>query len=131
VKANGDCFEVAGRLMQSRFRDDPTARLCHGIALGSGPENNGRRFWHAWVEHTWSAADLVRGMGLKVRGEQATFVMCVDQSNGNDGWLPAALYYRVGAIKPEEVWRYDWHDAAVKMVSTEHWGPWVALDGVL
>lgn len=107
----GDCFEVAAHLATGfgPYADDPTARLCHGIPLGTGGAAEGVRFWHAWVEYD---LDGIR--------------MAVDRSNGNDAALPAAVYRAIGNI--DQVWEYTAHDGAVEMLTHGHYGPWVDVD---
>lgn len=113
--SRGDCFQAAFGLQ----RDDDTLILCHGLAIGTGTENGGRRFWHAWAERTQTFD--VPGYPHPVE-----VVTCLDYANGRSIQLPAQMYYRIGQIEPGLTYRYTRHEAAVEAVRTLHYGPWVA-----
>lgn len=124
---SGDCFEVAGRLVI----ENPHWTLCHGIAIGDGTANFGRRHWHAWCEYD----EVIALPPVDERPEELrdladpTLIYVVDRSNGKDILIPAAIYYNVGRI--DEVWYYSRKDAAVHMLAEGHWGPWVEVADVL
>lgn len=76
------------------------------------------RYGHCWIEY-----DLT----LPVQGtdETRSIRMVYDFSNGKEIDLPAQLYYKVGQIEEDKVRRYTQTEAAVHMLMTEHFGPWV------
>lgn len=100
----GDCFQVAIKVCESL----PGSKIVHGLPVGRGPLNEGKRYWHAWVEQT------VHGVAL-----------VVDKANGLDLELPASLYYRMAQLDEEHVHRFDIDEAYVEMLRREHYGPWV------
>ena len=102
--AEGDCFEVAGRLVR-KHRDWV---LCHGIVHGQG-KLEGYRFWHAWCECRLEGTDVW---------------IAVDRSNGHNVETLAVTYYRVGKIDPDQVYRFSADDAAILMLQLGNWGPW-------
>lgn len=108
--SDGDCFEVALKLAM----EDPGLTVVHGLPLGTGPENDGKRFWHAWCEQT-EVLEFPNHPETRL-----TFV--IDQSNGRDFCVPRALYYKIGHI--EQTWRYTLDEAAAQALRHEHYGPW-------
>lgn len=120
MKAKGDCYEANGR----HFMDIPTYeaedwRLVHGTVSGrEGSPVEGIRFGHAWLECTVVLAVP------RLRGEDVSFTMVHDFSNGKAIELPADLYYRLGEIDPSVVRRYTQTEVAVNILRREHWGPW-------
>ena len=110
---SGDCFQVAFRLQA----EDDSLTLVHGLAIGSGPENQGKRFWHAWVERT---------VRVECPGwpHPVDVVTVIDRANGNDVELPQAFYYHVGRIDPALTYRYTRDVAARIALRTRHFGPW-------
>lgn len=110
----GDCFETAYRTAETLEREGKQdAVLAHGVPEGQG-DIAGIRFPHGWAEYTQPVPGAPEG-GIR---------MVVDKSNGNDIEVPAALYYRIGNINPDDVQRYTTFQARVEMVKTGHWGPW-------
>jgi len=106
LEANGDCYEAAGQYMMQECtfgKDNCGLVLVHGEVMGQGPIE-GITFGHAWVE--------IDGM-------------VIDKSNGRDLKLPAALYYHAGKINEiNNVIRYPWSEARVKIIDNGTWGPW-------
>jgi hypothetical protein len=104
--ATGDCYEAHGRIMlEGGVRGlESESVLCHGLVTGQGPIA-GERIGHAWIEIAGGAVVL-------------------DFSNGNNVCLPAAVYYGIGQIDPEEVKRYTRKEACKQMLTNEHFGPW-------
>ena len=106
MKANGDCYEAAGRFMmdQCTFGSSCDLRLVHGEVMGQGPVE-GITFGHAWI--------------LDDRG------MVIDKSNGRDVMLPESIYYKAGQIDSiDNVIEYSWDEARKKILEYGHWGPW-------
>lgn len=99
----GDCAEVAATIVL----DGPEGvlLLAHGWPVGRGPENNGARYFHAWVED-----------------RDGTYV--IDRSNGLDVLMPRDAYYELGAIIPEHVTRYEREQVLDHILGDKHWGPW-------
>jgi hypothetical protein len=102
----GDCFEVAFRLVVDPLEEHGLprhARLCHGYVTGQGPDVEGKRFMHAWVE-----------VGAVV----------IDRSNGLDVTALRPGYYRLGQIDYAQVRRYSRWQAAGHGLREGHFGPW-------
>ena len=106
MNGDGDCYEVAARLVAFGGNVPEGAVLCHGTATGQGPIE-GVEFGHAWVEY------LHPILGLP---------MVIDKSNGNDWHGLAAVYYEAGECR--DVIRYTADEARRMMVEHEHYGPW-------
>ena len=108
----GDCAEVAAKIVLDEQPDtDPGGRLvlAHGYPLGRG-SIEGRRYFHAWVE-------------------SADGTVVIDRSNGLDVVMARDAYYRLGAIIPEHVDRYDREQVIDHILGDKHWGPWDAVVG--
>lgn len=105
---SGDCFQAALSAARVAWAAGLDARVAHGTPIGRGPENAGRRYWHAWVEAKvpdvgWSAIDV---------------------SNGNRVAVKRTRYYRAGQIDPASVLRFTEAEAQVELRSRAHYGPW-------
>ena len=100
----GNCFDAA----LIAHVGLPGSILCHGLPLGNGPKNSGRRFWHGWVElerdGTW---------------------MVLDIASGNRALMPRDEYYQTGHIDHDKhVWRYPLGSTKVFLEIYRHYGPW-------
>ena len=106
LEANGDCYEAAGQYMMQECtfgKDNCGLVLVHGEVMGQG-HLEGIPFGHAWVEMDGTV---------------------IDKSNGRDLQLPSALYYYAGKINEiNNVIKYPWSEAKMKILEYEHWGPW-------
>jgi hypothetical protein len=113
--ATGDCFIVAAKLV-ALAGEYPDAFICHGMVTHA---ETGRHA-HAWIERhrTFTHPDWEAPIPT---------VDVIDRSNGNNAALPAALYYKLGAIDPDTVRRYDRTTAIERMLATGHYGPWTEL----
>lgn len=96
--AHGNCFEVALHVAVAE-----KATLVHGVPVGRGPANKGKRYAHAWVEANGLAFDFSNGLRLR---------------------LPVGVYYRKGKMSELHVRRYSAVEAAHLMLTHEHYGPW-------
>lgn len=100
----GDCFEAAITVAQEH-RSFTTTRVVHGLPLGTGPLNRGKRYWHAWVE-----------VGGTV----------VDYSNGHEIVMAREEYYRLGQLDETRVYRYTLDEALAHVLDGDRtWGPWL------
>lgn len=99
-----DCFESATKLLLSRQL--PGAALVHGLPIGTGPLNRGKRYWHAWVERPLDGVNMV-----------------FDFSDGKRLGLPADEFYTGGKI--ELTWKYTLSQAKMMMERYGTYGPWV------
>jgi hypothetical protein len=108
----GDCFVVAAHLARQNEWD-----LCHGIV--DHPETG--RHWHAWCEFE---EEIPVPPGMPAAGWRMAWV--VDRANGNDFSGPALVYYQLGRIRADEIWRYSPLEATHLMLRHRHWGPWVS-----
>lgn len=123
---------MTGPSLKLELGDRDEARVVHGLPVGHGPENEGQRYWHAWIEVTRRARipkDVRRAHPellqlLDEAGELETVVV-VDRSNGLDVALPRQAYYALGALDEAHVWRFTPLEARRELYAREHWGPWV------
>lgn len=110
----GDCFRAAWTTAETLAADpalsECTIRIVHGLPVGTGDANRGRRFWHAWVEVS----------------DPHGLVRFIDRSNGRDVDAPQGLLYNIGKLDDDVVWRYSLDDARRELLRTQQWGPWVA-----
>jgi len=115
---NGDCFEVAGRIVTDNLIFPDALKLVnpalvHAMITGAGPLE-GVRHVHAWVEYD-------RPMDWP-GGEKHFVRMARDRSNEKDLEAPAAVYRHLARIhmlkqyRPEEARRF--------ILEYHHWGPW-------
>lgn len=109
----GDCFEVALKVAIELRSVNPSGQLwiTHGLPIGRGPDNNGKRYWHAWVEC--------------VPDRTMPLVMCIDRSNGLDLAMPKGQYYAAGQLSRDWVWRFTLPEANHSSVMLGHAGPWI------
>lgn len=111
-EADGDCFEVAGKLMlavpPSIQARGAVVDLCHGVPVMTGGEHVGLEYVHAWLEIT----------------EPDGLVSCFDRSNGHRLLVSRSVYYAVGTIETERVVRYSLEETKKMLELHEHWGPW-------
>lgn len=106
----GDCFQAALFCAKSapvHLREK--VLVCHGAPVGTGPENLGHRYWHAWCEVPTPGGWLV-----------------VDISNDRPVSLKRANYYRLGQIEAGEVQRYTLPEAVEHADTSGNYGPWVS-----
>jgi hypothetical protein len=102
--AGGNCFLTAIKVC----RDHPRSKIVHGLPIGRGPLNRGKRYWHAWVE---------------VEREGTTWVL--DLANDRNIVVERDQYYAAGVLDEEHVWRFTEQKARQRMDSLGHYGPWV------
>lgn len=114
TKWTGNCYEAAAVLiidcwMSALGKEDlSNYRLVHGYPVGRGVENEGRRYGHAWVE----AGDEV-----------------YDWTVSHDP-MPKELYYALGRLTDQHVYRYTFDEMRERMNRHEHYGPWEGPEGV-
>lgn len=117
MTARGDCFEKAVEVVAELLAlQAEEVHIVHGLPIGQGEENRGKRYWHAWVE-------------AKVRdrsnGGKPTWVVA-DWSNGQARrFIARTNYYWLGQIPQHLVFRYTVEQAAEHMAETGNYGPWV------
>jgi len=121
----GDCYEAALDTARDLLTDNAadTVFICHGRPTGQGPIE-GVVHGHAWVEveQRVEIPDDAPDEFKTLAGHVVVWVH--DRSNGKDLVYPAALYYNVGRIDPDQVRRYTAAEAFKLMLRHEHWGPW-------
>ena len=100
TNGNGNCYEVAGRLILNAISDD--VFLCHGDVVGMG-KIEGIIHGHAWIEIN-------------------NYV--IDQSNKNNVYLSTQKYYKLARISGNKVKKYNRKKALLMMKKTMHFGPW-------
>ena len=99
MKADGDCFVVAGREILTQS-DDSGFFLCHGTATGRG-KIAGIPFAHAWLEVGDTVIDISNGLDVAMRRDE---------------------YYELGDVR--NVVRYTPAEARRLMLKHETFGPW-------
>lgn len=118
----GDCFPTTVAFLTSGLMEEAAAatrtplvknerspwRVVHGLPVGTGGDVEGVRHWHAWVE---------------VRTPEGHLVL--DLSNGKELRVPRALFYAVGRLDEDLVWRFTPAEAAAEANRHGHCGPWV------
>lgn len=102
VVAVGDCFVAAWRAAVSF----PGCRIVHGLPIGTGTFNRGKRYWHAWLE-------------TKIGNED----VCISIQHNVAKVVPRHVYYDAGQIETTFVFTFE--EAALEMVTRGHYGPWV------
>lgn len=105
----GLCYEVAAKLLVAAHGAGIEVKLVQGEPKMRRPGPLlGQRFGHAWVETPQGVWDLTVAPEL----------------------LSTMAFYAVGSIGEENVRRYDWEEAVVLMLRTEHYGPWEGPEAV-
>lgn len=101
----GNCFTAAYETVHRLW---PTpAKVVHGIALYRRPgPDEGKPFWHAWVEVVHNGVPAV-----------------LDVANGKRVLVDRAAYYKAGGIS--QVFRYSINQVDRHVARTGHAGPWV------
>jgi len=120
----GDCFARAARLIWRDARG--TLVLVHGHPIGTGAENLGQRFWHAWVEVTEEVTIPAGTNGANPDHGPFTLTLttCLDRTGDEPVAIPRDLYYRLGRIEADECRRYTRGEALTALQHWGHWGPW-------
>jgi hypothetical protein len=109
----GDCYEIASKLL---FNSDHTKEgyiLCHGTVVGQGPIE-GAIFGHAWLEYKQRLPMDNNGI--------LNLDMVLDHSNGKRTSMPKDLYYKIGRIK--NVKKYTKEEARKMLLTELTYGPW-------
>ena len=81
-------------------RDD--IMLVHGEVTGQGPIA-GIKFGHAWIEIGDEVLDVSRGRSVR---------------------MPKVLYYGLGNVEEDKVFKYTPEEMRRKILEYGHWGPW-------
>lgn len=136
-KKAGDCFIRAAQIglgyepdvhLDEIAAENDDIKIVHGLPVGRGESNRGRRFWHAWLEVTLRTEipDSPEFEAMReLHGDTLVTAFVLDRSQGQDTWLPQGLYYNVGQLDEEHVWRFSVDEAREMMREYEHYGPWV------
>lgn len=110
----GDCFLVAASFAEllpelCQERREPW-RVVHGLPVFRGEGADGEaRFWHGWIEHR----------------ERDGSVEVLDYSNGREVRLLRQMFYAVGRLDEQHVWRFTPAEALAARARFGHAGPWV------
>ncbi len=104
MKATGDCFEVAGKLITNSlmFGAKENLVLVHAVIVGQGPIH-GVHHVHAWVENLDSST-------------------AIDKSNGKDLEVDSGLFRAMAKVQREKT--YTQEEARRMILEHETWGPW-------
>ena len=104
LEATGNCYEDAASLLVDPFNNDYADwTLVHGRPVLQRPPFI--RYGHAWLEKDGQ-------------------VYCPS----TDKTMPVELYYAIGQITEEEMYRYNREEARREIVEHRHWGPWKGLE---
>lgn len=120
----GNCFTVAAGFVRSSapalmctasgipYRKDAKGpfRVVHGLPIATGGPAEGERYWHAWIE---------------VNGDDVGRAVVLDYSNGKEAHIPRILFYAVGQLAEEHVWRFTLAESEQLFRKHRHCGPWV------
>jgi hypothetical protein len=99
----GDCYSAAYKFLDKLHNTEASDNvLVHGLVNGQG-KLTGIKYNHAWVEDA---------------------SMVYDYSNGRQIVLPKDLYYRLGKIKEQEVFRYTSSEMYKNASKFGTYGPW-------
>lgn len=119
----GDCFQVVAGFLVSDiiertareqsapivYGDKSPWRIVHGLPIGTGGEVAGARYWHAWIE------------------VQTMLGVCViDVANDKNVRIGRSVFYRVGSLDEDHVWRFTPAEAKKLLRKSGHCGPWVS-----
>lgn len=113
--SDGDCFPVAIHVAEEETELHAECEVAaevfvvHGLPVGQGKENLGKRYWHAWVEVAYPDGE----------------VLVMDRSNGHDWEMDRDEYYRIGKLDEDHVWRFPMPGALTTMNDWDTYGPWV------
>lgn len=102
---NGNCYQTAWHTFYANLDKKPL--LCHGIVIGRGPIE-GIEYNHAWVE----LPD-----GTVIDNTMPIFA---------DG-VPKEVYYALGGVREDKVFRYNSEEIAKKVVEQGTYGPWETI----
>lgn len=102
---NGDCYQVGYRYFNKNAIKNPNLRLVHGLVTGQG-KINGIVYNHCWCEDI--KEDMVIDMTMP-----SAFQM-----------VPRVVYYALGKIDEETVYKYDHSQVMAKSVEYGTYGPW-------
>jgi len=101
----GDCYVVGYQYFMKNHRSNPNLRLCHGLVTGQGPIK-GIVYNHCWCEDI--KTDNVIDM---------TMPECFQN-------VPTKVYYHIGLIDPDNVYKYDFDQVMEKAAEFKTYGPW-------
>lgn len=123
----GDCYRAAVDVARELNEGEQVYKhvfVAHGQPIGTGPENENKRYNHAWVETVMQVevpdgapSEFDRLNGMEIRTVH-------DKSNGGDVVMPRDLYYHMGQIYSEDVDLYEWVDVEENLAYYLHYGPW-------
>mgnify|MGYP003291584954 FL=1 len=80
-------------------------RLCHGLVTGQGPIK-GIKYNHCWCEDTRTGNVIDNTMPEFFRN------------------APIEVYYHIGKIDPDDVFKYDRNQVRQKAIEFRTYGPW-------
>ena len=98
MEAKGDCFRRNGKLFLEQYKNEPEARLVHGVVANA---IDGQPMSHCWIEH----------------GE-----LCVEFLDGAPFMIPKHYYYELGHVI--ETVKYSYKEFMENLLQYEHWGHW-------
>lgn len=129
---NGNCFPVAYHLaildpgMLDVNEDEIT--VVHGLPIGRGDQNGGKRFWHAWVEvcrTIWIPDETIEAYPEFAHLNPTVLDTVIDRSSGKNLSIPKSAYYAMGELDDDFVWRFTPEEAIEERERRGHVGPWV------
>lgn len=104
----GDCFQKVIEVALDLEDLEERPLVVHGLPIGKGPANFGRRYWHAWVETEREGKWIV-----------------IDDSNDRSIRMDRERYYAIGHLTEQYIFRYTVEDALSEMSRLLQYGPWI------
>ena len=101
VEVGGDCYDANAKQFMVLSSKDKKMVLVHGYV--SSQTQNRIRYDHCWIENDNEVLDFSNGRAIKV---------------------PKILYYALGHVRDNELFKYSLKDVMKNLDKHEHWGPW-------
>jgi len=125
---DGDCFQISANIVLQMTLDSHAEDAW--VVLREGHASN-VRLVHANVRHPHgfrhTHAFIRCDFNITLNGQNIPMDMVLDYANGKEYTLPAAFYYNVGDIRPEdpdEYREYSRDEAMHLLLEHEHYGGW-------
>lgn len=101
----GDCYVSGYKYFMKNCHSNSSLRLCHGLVTGQG-SIKGIKYNHCWCE------DVTKHIVYDMTMPQFFQI------------VPKDVYYTVGQINEDEVFKYDFKQTTAKAYKFGTYGPW-------
>lgn len=101
----GNCYTKGYDYFMKNSISNKNLRLCHGLVTGQGPIK-GIKYNHCWCEDTRTGNVIDNTMPEFFRN------------------VPIEVYYHIGKIDPDDVFKYDRNQVRQKAIDFRTYGPW-------